>query len=155
MNLSEPGVVELDSGAALHHVLEGAHLFHVGTATRAEVAGLGRALARILLLTNARGHVVGLVLVNQLGSLVRSAGLGESPSGEVLLARGVGAGFGYITARTHGSGCRGLVLQATSTTETEGKLRSLRVLKSLAWEVLRSGSSLDCVELHLKAGYLY
>lgn len=86
MNLSEPGMVELHGGAALHHVLEGAHLFHVGTATRAEMARLGRALARILLLTNARGHVVGLVLVNQLGGLARSSSLGESPSWEVLLA---------------------------------------------------------------------
>ena len=82
-------MLKLNRGIALHHVLEGTHFLHVGTATGAEVAGLTRALVGVHLSANARCHVIGLVFVHCSNSLARSSCLGESPPGEVLLGRRV------------------------------------------------------------------
>jgi hypothetical protein len=53
MNIfSEFRVIKFNGSSALHHVLESANLLHVGTASSAKVAGLGRFLNRVDLLTN-------------------------------------------------------------------------------------------------------
>lgn len=150
LSSSELGMIELDCGSTLHHVLECTDLLHIGAPACTEVAGLPRTLAWVKLLTNARSHVIGLILINQLSSLAWATRLWQSPSREILFVWWVRWSLGHIAARTNWSRSWSLVLQTASSAVSKGVLRGLFIFKALARKILRAGGSFNGVQLHLQ-----
>ena len=150
-NSSVLRVIEFHSSSTLHHVLESADLLHVGATGCAEVARLRALLAWVSLLSNAWCHIISLVLINCSCSLAWASCLRKGPSWEVLLVWRVRWSFGNIAAWADWSRCGSLGLETTSTTEAEGVLWWLLILKALSGQVLRTGGSFNWVELHLLA----
>ena len=142
-------VIKLHGCTCLHHILECAHLLHVGAAWCPKVAGLGWLLAWGCLLSNRRCNIIGLVLIDLTTLLIGSASFGKGPSWEILLCGGVWSSLWYISAWAYWSRCWGVILKSTSPSESEGILRLFLVLWSLTWKVLRAWGLLEGIKLHL------
>ena len=85
---SPPGLVALDAGAALHHVLEDAQFLGVVATTGAKVALSSRFILGDGLGSESRASIVGLVLIEVFLGCFARGGLGKRPSWHVLFARG-------------------------------------------------------------------
>ena len=92
--------VALDTGAALHRVLERAELLRVLSAARAEVTLRRRSVLRYALRSEATAHVIRLVLVELLLHGFAGGRLWEGPPGHGPLIRGVCRVFWGVTAGT-------------------------------------------------------
>lgn len=150
MNIfSEFRVIKFNGSSALHHVLESANLLHVGTASSAKVAGLGRFLNRVDLLTNGWSHIIGLIFICTLSGLPWSTCLREGPSWEIKLVWRVCRSLGDVAARSNGSRCWCLVLKTTSSAIPKCILWQLHYLWFIVRKVLRSRCLFKIISLHL------
>lgn len=150
MNIfSEFRVIKFNGSPALHHVLEGANLFHVGTTSSTKVARLGRFLNRVDLLTNGWSHVIGLIFICTLGCLAWSACFRKSPPGEIKLVWRIGWGLRDVAARSNGSRSWSLVLETTSSAIPKSILWKLHYLWFIVRKVLRPWCLFKIISLHL------
>ena len=84
------GLVALDGGAALHHVLEGAELGRVAARRRAEAHSRLSFILRDWLGAESAARVISLMLVELFGAGLARSSLGQGPTWLVSLGRGVG-----------------------------------------------------------------
>lgn len=83
------GLVALNGGATLHHVLEGAELGRVAARRGAEADCRLSFILRDWLRAESAARVISLMLVKLLGDSLTWGSLGQSPSWLVLLPRSV------------------------------------------------------------------
>lgn len=147
---SESGVIHLHLGTALHHVLERAQLFCVCSATRAKVRVHAWPVFGDGLRPKTTSLIICLVFVELLCLALKSAWLGQSPSGHVLLVRGQSTCFRHITTGSDSCWRRSFVLQPTITTSKSKRVKgSFLELWALFWKVLRTWVLLQIAWLHL------
>lgn len=94
-------MVQFYTRSSLHLVGELAELGCLTTGAGAEMAFLAGSIFRVRLSPEARSNIIGLVSVWSSLIVVGSAGLGQGPSWEILVAGRVGRGFGNVPAGTH------------------------------------------------------
>ena len=144
-------MVALDARSSLHHVLEGAELSGVVSATSAEMTRLSGFILGHGLFVEATSCVVGLILVELLHTSFTRCGLGQGPSWLVGSVGGVCSVFWGIATWSNGSWSRGLILQTTLTSAiTKGVLGVTSEFRLLLGVVLGAWVLLKIAWLHLQ-----
>lgn len=150
MNIfSEFRVIKFNGSSALHHILESANLFHVGTTSSTKVAGLWRFLNRVDLLTNGWSHIIGLIFICTLSGLAWSTCLRKGPSWEIKLVWRVCRSLRDVAARSNCSRSWSLVFETTSSAIPKCILGKLHYLWFIVRKVLRSRCLFKIISLHL------
>lgn len=83
---SELRVIEFHRGSSLHHVLENSLFRSMRTACCAEVGSRSRLVLRVLLHTEGRSSIIGLILVRTSQFTAGTATLRQGPPWEVLFS---------------------------------------------------------------------
>ena len=120
--LSPLRVVEFDTGASLHHVLESSELIGFLSICISEVGFLSRSIFGVALLSKGRPGVVGLISIRSQSLVFGPTSFWQRPSGEVLFVWRFCASLGHVSSWTYWSGCWSLVLQSLTSSETKSEL---------------------------------
>lgn len=112
-------MIQLNTCASLHEVLEGSQLVTLVSPRVAEVSLGTRSVFGVALLSEGGSGVVSLISIWSQPLVLGSPSFRQSPPGEVLLVGGLRAGLWNVSARAHTSRSRSLIFESLPSPESE------------------------------------